>query len=198
MRIPHRIPAFVVFCVIGAALTLTGCWKDKLSEDNDLQFSAAYSAGTKAIYGDDVAGRQQILWTGSDDVRISSDYAVTLLGRRFSDYDVIPQTGDSDATKGKIRRKATIIGGVEDSGLRWIDNASGTASFWSVYPASAMTDSDLQSISVTIPSSTSLQEAVKQPSGNVVKVLDPVNGSYPMVAYTSGVNANSNLIKLEY
>lgn len=198
MRIPHRIPAFAVFCVIGAALTLTGCWKDKLSEANDLQFSAAYSAGTKAIYGDDVAGRQQILWTGSDDVRISSDYAVTLLGRRFSDYDVIPQTGDSDATKGKIRRKATIIGGVEDSGLRWIDNASGTASFWSVYPASTMTDSDLQSISVTIPSSTSLQEAVKQPSGNVVKVLDPVNGSYPMVAYTSGVNANSNLVKLEY
>ncbi len=198
MKIPHHIPALAVFCVIGAALTLTGCWKDKLSEANDLQFSAAYSAGTKAIYGDDVAGRQQILWTGSDDVRISSDYAVTLLGRRFSDYDVIPQTGDSDATKGKIRRKATIIGGVEDSGLRWIDNASGTASFWSVYPASAMTDSDLQSISVTIPSSTSLQEAVKQPSGNVVKVLDPVNGSYPMVAYTSGVNANSNLVKLEY
>lgn len=198
MKKAKRISALAVLFVIGAALTLTGCWKDKLSEDNDLQFSAAYSAGTKAIYGDDVAGRQQILWTGSDDVRISSDYAVTLLGRRFSDYDVIPQTGDSDATKGKIRRKATIIGGVEDSGLRWIDNASGTASFWSVYPASAMTDSDLQSISVTIPSSTSLQEAVKQPSGNVVKVLDPVNGSYPMVAYTSGVNANSNLVKLEY
>lgn len=198
MRIPHRIPALAVCCVIGAALTLTGCWKDKLSEDNDLQFSAAYTAGTKAIYGVDVNGFQQILWTGTDDVRISSDYAVTLLGRHFSDYDVIPQSGDSDATKGKIRRKATIIGGVEDSGLRWIDNASGSASFWSVYPASAMTDSDLQTISVTIPSSTSLQEAVKQPSGNVVKILDPVNGSYPMVAYTGGVTANSNLVKLEY
>lgn len=198
MKIPHHIPALAVFCVIGAALTLTGCWKDKLSEANDLQFSAEYSNGTKAIYGLDVNGFQQILWSGTDDVRISSDYAVTLLGRHFSDYDVIPQSGDSDATKGKIRRKATIIGGVEDSGLRWIDNASGSASFWSVYPASAMTDSDLQSISVSIPSSTTLQTAVKQPSGNVVKILDPVNGSYPMVAHATGINANSNLVSLSY
>lgn len=198
MKIPHHIPALAVFCVIGAALTLTGCWKDKLSEANDLQFSAEYSNGTKAIYGLDVNGFQQILWSGTDDVRISSDYAVTLLGRHFSDYDVIPQSGDSDATKGKIRRKATIIGGVEDSGLRWIDNASGSANFWSVYPASAMADSDLQSISVSIPSSTTLQTAVKQPSGNVVKILDPVNGSYPMVAHASGINANSNLVTLSY
>lgn len=198
MKKAKRISALAVFCVIGAALTLTGCWKDILSESNDLQFSASYSIGTKAVYGVDVDGFQQILWQGTDDVRISSDYAVTLLGRHFSDYNVTPQSGDSDATKGKISRKATIIGGTEDSGLRWVDNASGSANFWSTYPASAMTDNGLQNISFTIPNSTSLQTAVKQPSGSVVKILDPVNGSYPMVAYASGVNANSNLVKLSY
>ena len=198
MKKAKRISALAVFCVIGAALTLTGCWKDILSESNDLQFSASYSIGTKAVYGVDVDGYQQILWQGTDDVRISSDYAVTLLGRHFSDYDVTPQSGDSDATKGKISRKATIIGETEDSGLRWVDNASGSANFWSTYPASAMTDNGLQNISFTIPNSTSLQTAVKQPSGSVVKILDPVNGSYPMVAYASGVNANSNLVKLSY
>ena len=193
-----RIPALSVFCVIGAALALTGCWKDIISESNDLKFSAAYSVGTKAVYGVDVNGTQQILWQGTDDVRISSDYAVTMLGRRFSDYTVTPQSGESDATHGKISRKATVIGNTEDSGLRWIDNASGSASFWSVYPASAMSDNELQNITFTIPSSTSLQTAVKQPSGNVVKILDPVNGSYPMVACTSGVSANTNLVKLNY
>ena len=198
MKKAKRISALAVLCVIGAALTLTGCWKDILSESNDLQFSASYSIGTKAVYGVDVDGYQQILWQGTDDVRISSDYAVTLLGRHFSDYNVTPQSGDSDATKGKISRKATIIGGTEDSGLRWVDNASGSANFWSTYPASAMTDNGLQNISFTIPNSTSLQTAVKQPSGSVVKILDPVNGSYPMVAYASGVNANSNLVKLSY
>lgn len=198
MKAANRLHALAVLCVIGAALTLTGCWKDILSESNDLKFSAAYSIGTKAVYGVDVNGFQQILWQGTDDIRISSDYAVTLLGRNFSDYTVTPQSGESDATRGKISRKATIIGNTEDSGLRWIDNASGSASFWSTYPASAMNDNQLQNISFTIPNSTSLQTAVKQPSGNVVKILDPVNGSYPMVAYTSVANASSKLVTLSY
>lgn len=197
MKLSKPISIWTALCVLAAALTLTGCWKDALSASKDLKFSAAY-VGTKAVYGLDDNGYQQILWQGTDDVRISSDNAVTLLGRHFADYDVTPMNGDVTATQGTISRKSTVIGGNEDSGLRWIDGASGTASFWSVYPASAMADNQLQSISATIPSSTTLQLAVKQPSGSVVKILDPVNGSYPMVAYISDINANSSLVKLSY
>lgn len=197
MKVYNRIRLSAILGVLGAAFMLTGCVKETLSDSDDLQFSAVYLE-TKAVYGNDANGYQKIIWQGGDDIRIYSDLAATQLGYHVSDYTVTPQSGTENADKGTISRKSTYRGQTEDSGLRWGDNASGTGSFWSVYPASAMNENGGNSISTSIPSSTSLALAVKQPSGSVVKVLDPVNGSYPMVAYTSGVNAGSSLVKLSY
>ena len=85
----------------------------------------------------------------------------------------------------------------EDSGLRWNENASGTANFWSVYPAT--TDNSIQNgnVRISIPATTSPALSVNQPSGDIIKILDPVNGSYPMVAHATA-SANNALVKLQY
>ncbi|MCR5351358.1 MAG: hypothetical protein K6E35_02540 [Bacteroidales bacterium] len=202
MKYSHRFPAAAVLCVCFVALTVTGCWKNTLAIEDDLQFSATSTVQTKAIYGADAGNIQRIVWQGGDEVRIASDLAETLIGRHACDYIVTPEEGDEDAasaqSRGRISRKPTSFGSTEDSGLRWPENATGSASFWSVYPATAMDEDHPDEISATISSTTTLSLSSRQPSGSVVKILDPVNGSYPMVACMPSVAANSSLVKLIY
>lgn len=200
MRVYNRIGVFALLGILGCALLLPGCTKenDKQSDSDNLQFSATYLE-TKAVYGDDAGSYQRIIWLGGDDVRIASDRCQTALGSHSSDYSVAPLSGASNAYRGTISHIPTYQGQTEDSGLRWADGASGRANFWSTYPASAMEAGGSDRISTSISSSTSLAiAAVKQPSGSVVKILDPVNGSYPMVSYVSGVSAGTSLVNLIY
>jgi hypothetical protein len=201
MKGSKRFPVLAAFCILGVTLMTAGCVKNSPAASDDLQFSAESSISTKAIYGADAGEYQRIIWQGGDEVTIASDQAQTLWGRKFCDYIVTPENGDGSATtresKGRISRKPTIVDNTEDSGLRWNENASGTANFWSVYPAT--TDNSIQSgnVRISIPASTSPGLSVNQPSGDIIKILDPVNGSYPMVAHATA-SANNKLVKLQY
>lgn len=201
MRAYKHLSSLAILCLAGAAMMVAGCVKGNLSTNDDLQFTAQSSIETKAVYGSDAGDYQRIIWQDGDEVTIASDQAQTLWGRSFCDYIVTPEDNDATAStresKGRIKRKTTVNGNSEDSGLRWNDNASGTANFWSVYPAT--NDAGIQSgiVNATISSSTSLDLSTNQPSGNVIKILDPRKGSYPMVAHGTA-DANTNLVKLQY
>lgn len=201
MKGPKRFPVLAAFCILGVTLMTAACVKNSPAASDDLQFSAESSISTKAIYGADAGEYQRIIWQGGDEVTIASDQAETLWGRKFCDYIVTPESGDGSAStresKGRISRKPTIVDKTEDSGLRWNENASGTANFWSVYPAT--TDNSIQSgnVRISIPATTSPALSVNQPSGDIIKILDPVNGSYPMVAHATA-SANNALVKLQY
>lgn len=201
MKGSKRFPVLAAFCILGVTLMTAACVKNSPAASDDLQFSAESSISTKAIYGADAGEYQRIIWQGGDEVTIASDQAETLWGRKFCDYIVTPESGDGSATtresKGRISRKPTIVDNTEDSGLRWNENASGTANFWSVYPAT--TDNSIQSgnVRISIPATTSPALSVNQPSGDIIKILDPVNGSYPMVAHATA-SANNALVKLQY
>jgi hypothetical protein len=201
MEASKHLLSLAALCFIGAALVNTGCVKNDLATSNDLQFSAESTIATKAVYGADAGEYQRIIWQSGDEVTIASDQAQTLWGRKFCDYTVTPMDGDASATtrqsQGKISRKPTVSGGSEDSGLRWNDNAAGSANFWSVYPATTYTGIESGTVQATIPASTSLALSTRQPGSDIVKILDPVNGSYPMVAHATA-NANTNLVKLQY
>lgn len=201
MKGSKRFPVLAAFCILGVTLMTAACVKNSPAASDDLQFSAESSISTKAIYGADAGEYQRIIWQGGDEVTIASDQAETLWGRKFCDYIVTPESGDGSATtresKGRISRKPTIVDNTEDSGLRWNENASGTANFWSVYPAT--TDNSIQNgnVRISIPATTSPALSVNQPSGDIIKILDPVNGSYPMVAHATA-SANNALVKLQY
>ena len=201
MKGSKRFPVLAAFCILGVTLMTAACVKNSPAASDDLQFSAESSISTKAIYGADAGEYQRIIWQGGDEVTIASDQAETLWGRKFCDYIVTPESGDGSATtresKGRISRKPTIVDKTEDSGLRWNENASGTANFWSVYPAT--TDNSIQNgnVRISIPATTSPALSVNQPSGDIIKILDPVNGSYPMVAHATA-SANNALVKLQY
>lgn len=201
MKGSKRFPVLAAFCILGVTLMTAACVKNSPAASDDLQFSAESSISTKAIYGADAGEYQRIIWQGGDEVTIASDQAETLWGRKFCDYIVTPESGDGSAStresKGRISRKPTIVDKTEDSGLRWNENASGTANFWSVYPAT--TDNSIQSgnVRISIPATTSPALSVNQPSGDIIKILDPVNGSYPMVAHATA-SANNALVKLQY
>ena len=201
MKGSKRFPVLAAFCILGVTLMTAACVKNSPAASDDLQFSAESSISTKAIYGADAGEYQRIIWQGGDEVTIASDQAETLWGRKFCDYIVTPESGDGSAStresKGRISRKPTIVDKTEDSGLRWNENASGTANFWSVYPAT--TDNSIQNgnVRISIPATTSPALSVNQPSGDIIKILDPVNGSYPMVAHATA-SANNALVKLQY
>lgn len=201
MKGSKRFPVLAAFCILGVTLMTAACVKNSPAASDDLQFSAESSISTKAIYGADAGEYQRIIWQGGDEVTIASDQAETLWGRKFCDYIVTPESGDGSAStresKGRISRKPTIVDKTEDSGLRWNENASGTGNFWSVYPAT--TDNSIQSgnVRISIPATTSPALSVNQPSGDIIKILDPVNGSYPMVAHATA-SANNALVKLQY
>lgn len=201
MKGSKRFPVLAALCILGVTLMTAACVKDSPAASDDLQFAAESSIATKAIYGADAGEYQRIIWQGGDEVTIASDQAQTLWGRKFCDYIVTPENGDESAStresKGRISRKPTIVDKTEDSGLRWNENASGTGNFWSVYPAT--TDNSIQNgnVKIAIPATTSPALSVNQPSGDIIKILDPVNGSYPMVAHATA-NANNALVKLQY
>ena len=204
MKAFNRYSVLAALCLISVALMTASCIKNTPATADDLKFSAESSIATKAVYGADVddGKYQRIIWQQNDVVTIASDQAQTLWGRSFCDYLVTPEEGDATATsrqsKGKISRKPVIVDNVEDSGLRWSENASGSANFWSVYPAT--TDNNIKNgiVKLTIPSSTrNLTSQTKDASGSVVRILDPEAGSYPMVAHATA-SANSNLVKLSY
>jgi len=201
MKASKRFPVLAALSILGVMLMTAACVKDSPATSDDLQFAAESSVATKAIYGADAGDYQRIIWQGGDEVTIASDQAQTLWGRKFCDYIVTPENGDGSAStresKGRISRKPTIVDKTEDSGLRWNENASGTGNFWSVYPAT--TDNSIQSgnVRISIPATTSPALSVNQPSGEVIKILDPVNGSYPMVAHATA-GANTGLVKLQY
>ena len=202
MKAFNRNSVLAALSFISITLMTAGCIKNSPATADDLKFSAESSVATKAVYGADAGEYQRIIWQYNDEVTIASDQAQTLWGRSFCDYLVTPEDGDATATsrqsKGKISRKPVIVDNVEDSGLRWSDNASGSANFWSVYPAT--TDDNIKNgiVKLTIPSTTrNLTSQTKDASGSVVRILDPEAGSYPMVAHETA-NANSNLVKLQY
>ena len=201
MKGSKRFPVLAAFCILGVTLMTAACVKNSPAASDDLQFSAESSISTKAIYGADAGEYQRIIWQGGDEVTIASDQAETLWGRKFCDYIVTPESGDGSAStresKGRISRKPTIVDKTEDSGLRWNENASGTANFWSVYPATADNSIQNGNVRISIPATTSPALSVNQPSGDIIKILDPVNGSYPMVAHATA-SANNALVKLQY
>ena len=203
MKAFNRFSVLAALCFISTVLMTTGCIKDNPSTSDDLQFSAQSTIETKAVYGLDVDEYQRIIWQSGDEVTIASDGAQTLWGRKSCDYIVTPESGDETAatrqSKGKISRKPTVVDKVEDSGLRWSDDTN-YADFWSVYPASAAQSIDDKIITATIPSQTTLGTAKKRPAegSKIIEILDPVNGSYPMAAYTPNVASNTTSITLQF
>lgn len=201
MKAYKHFPALAALCILGVMLMAASCAKVSPASSDDLQFAAESSIATKAIYGADTGDYQRIIWQSGDEVTIASDQAQTLWGRKFCDYSVEPVNNDATAqtrqSQGKIKRISVIVDGVEDSGLRWNENASGVGNFWSVYPATTNNSIQNGNVRISIPSATSTDLSVNQPSGNIVTILDPRKGSYPMVAHASS-NANTGLVKLQY
>lgn len=189
-----RIYNYILLSVF--AFAAAGCLEDDLNHGgeltgsgDDVQFGLSLNdPDTKTIYGPENDFGFPVYWSEGDKIQIASPQCVE--GRRFAEYLVTPQSGQSYALA------MTKTG---DYGVQWGNSA--TADFYSIYPSNGTSWTTLESGNVVAKLNISSEQ-----SANIV--LNPASETTPgwyqaadmsnVIMYSQASADKGDVVKLNY
>lgn len=189
-----RIYNYILLSVF--AFAAAGCLEDDLNpggeltgSGDDVQFGLSLNdPDTKTIYGPENDFGFPVYWSEGDKIQIASPQCVE--GRRFAEYLVTPQSGQSYALA------MTKTG---DYGVQWGNSA--TADFYSIYPSNGTSWTTLESGNVVAKLNISSEQ-----SANIV--LNPASETTPgwyqaadmsnVIMYSQASADKGDVVKLNY
>ena len=189
-----RIYNYILLSVF--AFAAAGCLEDDLNpggeltgSGDDVQFGLSLNdPDTKTIYGPENDFGFPVYWSEGDKIQIASPQCVE--GRRFAEYLVTPQSGQSYALA------MTKTG---DYGVQWGNSAK--ADFYSIYPSNGTSWTTLESGNVVAKLNISSEQ-----SANIV--LNPASETTPgwyqaadmsnVIMYSQASADKGDVVKLNY